>query len=85
MVDPDLRFPEEVFKRRAALICQIADQLKTDGVLDRLIYIHHGDGRTRPLLKRYVGRIISETHDCYGCGLVSYLYGLQEARMLSGG
>jgi len=80
MVDPEARFPLATFNQRCEEIRTIADRLVRDGTFDRVVYVDAGDSRTDVLLKKYVGGLIGETHDCYGCGLVTYLYGFDEAR-----
>lgn len=80
MVDPDVRFPPDRFNERCARIRSIAEKFVHEGTFDRVVYVEPGDPRTRALLTRYAGWPVVETHDCYGCGLVSYLYGFDEAR-----
>jgi hypothetical protein len=78
MVDPDVRFPWPVFNERLERIRAIAEGFRQGGIFDRVVYVEPGDPRIALILRKYVGRLITETHDCYGVGLVSYLYGFEE-------
>jgi hypothetical protein len=78
VIDPDTKFPVEVFAARVATIREIAERFLREGVFDRVIYVEPGDPRIDRLLSRYIGWPVTETHDCFGCGLVSYLYGFDE-------
>ena len=80
MIDPDRRFPIDAFHERVAKIRAIADGFVRSGLVDRAVFVEKGEPRNRELIKRYVGWPIRETHDCYGCGLVSYLYAFDECR-----
>jgi hypothetical protein len=79
MIDPDVKFPPEQFQARVDRIREIAEGFLSQGVVDRVVFVNEGDPRIRQLLRKYVGWPIHETHDCYGVGLVSYLYGFDEA------
>jgi hypothetical protein len=78
MVDPDVRFPWPVFHERVERIRALAETFRQDGLFDRVVYVEPGDARIGQLLRKYVGWLIRDTHDCYGVGLVSYLYGFDE-------
>lgn len=80
MIDPDTRFPIDRFERRRAQIVDIAQKFVREGLLDRVVQVLPDDPRHATLLRKYAGWPVRETHDCYGVGLVSYLYGFDEAR-----
>jgi hypothetical protein len=80
IVEPETKFPLAEFGQRVKRICGVAEGLKSDGVFDRIVYIHEGDARIPELLRKYLGRLIGDTHDCWGNGVVSYLYGFDECK-----
>src|SRR5438128_2604592 len=80
IVEPETKFPLAEFGQRVERICAVAEALKSNGVFDRIVYIHEGDARIAQLLRKYLGRLIGDTHDCWGNGVVSYLYGFDECK-----
>lgn len=80
MIDPDRRFPKGVFDERVASIRRIARGFVDSCLVDRAVYVEEGSPKNAALVKKYAGWPIRETHDCYGCGLLSYLYAFNECR-----
>jgi len=80
MIDPEVKFPRAAFEGRVTRIREIAESFRRAGVIDRIVTVEEGSAQTSRLLKKYVGPLVKDTHDCYGCGLVSYLYGFEECR-----
>lgn len=79
-VDPDRRFPESAFYQRVDEITALAETFKRDGYFDRVVYVRPGSGLIAALSSRYLGGVVSETHDAGACGLMSYLAAFEEAR-----
>jgi hypothetical protein len=73
VVDPDQRFPEQEFNRKIENISSIAEDLKTQGYLDRIVYLYPGNSLQPLLSRKYLGGWINLTHDYGGCALMSYL------------
>ncbi|NMF60427.1 hypothetical protein [Pseudanabaena yagii] len=73
IVDPDQRFPETEFRKKVEKISSIAEELKSQGYLDRIIYLYPNNSLQSIISKKYLGNLIRETHDYGGCALMSYL------------
>lgn len=77
IVDPDRRFPAVEFSQRVEQIRAIAEELKAQGYLDRIVYLHPHDPLLSVLSQKYLRNIVRETHDYGGCALMSYLAALE--------
>ncbi|WP_413167505.1 hypothetical protein ACL6C3_12590 [Capilliphycus salinus ALCB114379] len=73
IVDPNRRFPEPGFSQRVEKICAIVEELKTQGYIDRIVYLKPGNSLQPILALKYLGNWVNETHDYGGCALMSYL------------
>jgi len=72
-VDPEVRFPEPTFSERVEKIIAIAEGLKSQGVLDRLVVLRPGNEIHELCKKKYLRNLVSHTHDWSGCALTAYL------------
>lgn len=76
-VDPDYRFPKEEFKKKSQKIRLIAEKLKQEGYLDRIIYLTVENPILSKLSRKYLNNIVRQTHSAGGTGLMSYLAALE--------
>ena len=72
-VYPPERFSEPGFSQRQENICAIAEELKKEGYIDKIIYLYSDDPLLKVISRKYLRNIIHETHDSGGCGLMAYL------------
>ncbi|MEO1559529.1 MAG: hypothetical protein AAFS12_07785, partial [Cyanobacteria bacterium J06632_19] len=81
IVDPDKKFPELLYSFQVKEICTIAEKLKKQGYLDRIVYIYPGDSLISHSYRKYMGGWlgINDTHDFTGAGLMPYFVGLAAA------
>ncbi|OGW75523.1 MAG: hypothetical protein A2Z72_05810 [Omnitrophica bacterium RBG_13_46_9] len=77
IIDPDRRFPEPEFNIRVKQICTIAEELKKEGYLDRIIYLWPDDPLLKTISRKFMRNIIKETHDCWGIALMQYIVALE--------
>lgn len=81
LIDPDQKFPELLYSYQVKEICTIAEKLKKQGYLDRIVYIYPGDSLISHCYRKYMGGWlgINDTHDSGGAGLIPYFAGLAAA------
>jgi hypothetical protein len=72
IVDPDIRFPLTEFQEKVKKITAIAEELKSKGYIDRIIYLHTDNELQKIIRKKYLANLVKETHDYGGCALMSY-------------
>jgi hypothetical protein len=72
-VRSDRKLSEAEFSHRVEKIGAIAENLKTKGYLDRIVYLKPNSALQKTLSHKYLGNWIHETHDFSGCGYMSYL------------
>jgi hypothetical protein len=79
ILDPDVAFPEPEFNHRVEKITAIAEDLKSRGYIDRLVFIYPGDPLLSLISQKYLANLIqeTETHDFRGAGFMAYLAGLE--------
>ncbi|MBD2521547.1 hypothetical protein [Nostoc sp. FACHB-133] len=73
IINPSHRFPETEFSQRVEKITLIAEELKAQGYLDRIVYLYPGNSLQPLLSRKYLGNWVNKTHDYGGCALMSYL------------
>ncbi|MEH2197157.1 hypothetical protein [Nostoc sp.] len=73
VIDPDSRFPEPEFSYRVQKICVIAEKLKAQGYLDRIVYLYPDSSLLQTIYRKYTSNLVNVTHDCWGCALAAYL------------
>ncbi len=78
--DPDLRLPLREFQERVDCIRQIAQDLKNNGLIDRIEFLEPESPLFQELSKKYLSGVVTETHDYGGCALMSYLAAIELAR-----
>jgi len=79
-IDPDLRFPQPQFSHGVEEICLIAEDLKSRGYFDRIIYLRTDDPVLRLLSRKYFLNVIRQTHDYRGVALMAYLVAFEVCR-----
>ena len=72
--------PETVLRNRVKKICKIAEEFKNKGYFDRIIYFYPETAVIKKLHRKYLGGIITETHDWRGVALTAYLLGLDSCQ-----
>jgi hypothetical protein len=77
IVNPDSRFPEPEFGRKVKTICEMAAQWRAEGLCTDLFLLQPESDLIPTLRAKYLRNVIKESHDCCGCGLLSYLAGLE--------
>ncbi len=77
IVDPDIKFPEPLFKERVRQIKSIANNLLKEGVATEVYFLEPGDPLIAHISKKYFRNIVKETHEYGGIGISSYLAGLE--------
>lgn len=78
--DPDVRLPEPGFSQRVERIRVIVEELKSAGYLDRVVYLFPGDRSFSSISKKYLARLVHETHECGGTALMSYFSAFEQAK-----
>lgn len=76
-VNPNLRFPSEKFCEGVKEISRIVEELKKEGLLDQIIYLHKGDELLFKIAKKYMRNLVYETHDAFAHALIAYLVGIE--------
>lgn len=73
IVNPDKRFPQEIFDKKVVEIREIAETPTHDGYLDRIIYLTPRNTLQKTISRKYLSGLIHKTHDYGECALMSYL------------
>lgn len=73
IVNPDKRFPKEVFEKRVSALKELVQSLKANGHFDRVEFLEPGNEWHKLIIKRYLNNLVTATHDYGGCALSSYL------------
>lgn len=61
-------------------IKELAEKFRTDGFVDRIEYLFPEAEVLAHLRSKYLRGVVKETHDYGGCGLLSYLAGIELSR-----
>ena len=80
IVDPEKRFPEPEFSRKVEAICALAKRWEKEDLCTDLFLLQPESELIPVLRSKYLGNIVKGTHDYGGCGLLSYLAGLEIPR-----
>lgn len=80
IVNPDKRFPVSSHSKKVDLIKEIAFELQRAGHVDRIALLKPGDKIINDLSCKYLAGTTKNTHDYGGCGLMSYLAGIELAK-----
>lgn len=72
LVNPDIKFPIDVFEGKVEKIISIAEQLKYDNVISDIYYLKPNDSLYRTLSKKYLNGIYDCTHSGGGTANMSY-------------
>lgn len=80
IVDPSRRFPEPAYTERVNRILAIAETLKAEGRVDRVVVLRPGDARFPQLARKYLRPWLTRTHDYGGCALMAYLAAFELCR-----
>ena len=80
IIEPDLRFPQPQFSQAVEQICLIAENLKSRGYFDRIIYLRADDPVLRRISGKYFRNVIQETHNYRGIALMAYLVTFEACR-----
>ncbi|HWL17645.1 MAG TPA: hypothetical protein VNR00_18695 [Opitutus sp.] len=70
------RLPEPGFGERIAQIRTVAQQLRSDGWIDEIVWLEPGSPLLAGLARRYLAPGLTETHDYGGCANLAYWAGL---------
>ena len=74
-VDPDRKFPLELFRERCEQTRALAARIQALARVDEVVFLEAGDPIHRRLNKRWLGIDIRRTHDFSGCALTAYFAG----------
>lgn len=77
LVNPDIKFPLELFAKRVEKIIEIAENLLERGVVTSVYYLKPGDPLIKKLAKRYLRNIYDCTHAAGGTANMSYWAGIE--------
>lgn len=80
IVNPDKRFPASSHSKKVDLIKEISLDLQKAGHIDRIFLLQPGDKIIKDLSRKYLAGTSMNTHDYGGCGLMSYLAGIELAK-----
>ena len=72
LVNPDVKFPIEIFEKKVEKIIAIAEQLKKDGFITDIYYLKPNDPFIKDLSKKYLRGIYDCTHSGGGTANMSY-------------
>jgi len=72
LVNPDIKFPTEIFEKKVEKIVSIAEQLKRDGIITDIYYLKPNDPLIRALSKKYLSGVYDCTHSGGGTANMSY-------------
>jgi hypothetical protein len=68
---------ESEYRQRTEETCAIARNLKQQGYLDKIIYLHKDDPILSVIYRKYLNNLIRQTHDSTGTALAAYLLALE--------
>lgn len=71
---------EAIHQQRTKEICAIAENLKKEGYLDRVVYLYEDDPELPLIYRKYLNNIIRSTHEFSGRALAAYLLALEACR-----
>jgi len=74
-VDPDSKFPIDVFRERCEQTRRMADSIQRLARVDEVVLLEADDPLHRKLNRRWLGIDIRRTHDFSGCALTAYFAG----------
>lgn len=77
IVDPATRFPEPLFAQKVQTISALAEELRSKGLCDRVVLLQAQSDFIPDLKRKYLRPWVKGTHDYGGCGLLSYLAGIE--------
>jgi len=69
----DKQLAASEFSLRVSQICSIAEELKSQGYFDRIVYFYPNDPLFSVISRKYLRNFITQTHDWKGVALMAYL------------
>ena len=72
LVNPEIKFPIEIFEKKVEKIISISEQLKKDGLVTDIYYLKPNDPLIKELSKKYLSGIYDCTHSGGGTANMSY-------------
>ncbi len=77
LVNPDLKFPKEIFEKRVKKIIEISEKLLQDNVVTKVHYLFPDDPLYKSLSKKYLNNLYDCTHSAGGTANMSYWAGIE--------
>ena len=77
IVDPDVRFPSDIFSARVEKVRALAESLRTQGRVAQVRYLEPNDPLYSIISKKYLANLTVATHDYGACAHMAYLAALE--------
>jgi hypothetical protein len=77
LVDPDIKFPNDLFERKVQKIIEIAKSLLEKGIVTSVYYLKPNDPLIKLLSKKYLRNLYDCTHSAGGTANMSYWAGIE--------